>query len=180
MVDGDFFTALFLALVVLTTSILILMLVYLVVRLINRYKKKTRQQQDHEPAIPDPEAGRGPSLSHRLSRQQIQQEHYEDLQQRYPSVPPSPSIELLPQSKAASEDKASEWLERGVADEGISVNQGDLNQKKLETQQAMAIKPKKQLRWDRRDGKVDNSGDSLKVFEKKDKDGMVCREYQTE
>jgi hypothetical protein len=150
MVDGNFFTALFLALVVLTTSILILMLVYLVVRLINRYKKKTRQQPDHEPAL-DPEAGRESRLSHRLSRQQIQQEHYEDLQQRYPSVPPSPSIELLPQIKTTSDDKASEWLERGVADEGVNVNQGDSSQKKLKMQQAMAIKPKKQLRWDRRD-----------------------------
>jgi hypothetical protein len=183
MADAKVLTNLFLALIVLTSTILILMVAYLAVRLINRHKKKACQQPAHEPTLLDVESGRESRLSHRLSRQQIQKEHYEDLQQRYSSVPPSPSIELLPEIKTSSSDeRASEWLERGVADEGINVVQGDLGQKKPEMQQAMVVRPKKQLRWDWRDGKLDNGGVPLKprVIERIDKDGMACREYRTE
>lgn len=183
MADTSFLTDLFLALIVLTSTILILMLVYLVIRLINRHKRKAAQQPAHEPALLDLESGRESRLSHRLSRQQIQQEHYEDLQQRYSSAPPLPSIELLPEIKTtASDDRASEWLERGVTDEGINVVHGDLGEKKSEMTQAVVVRPKKQLRWEWRDGKVDNGAvpKRSRVIERTDKDGIVCREYRTE
>ncbi|KAH6879223.1 hypothetical protein BKA58DRAFT_409519 [Alternaria rosae] len=179
----SFLTDLFLALIALTSTILILMLAYLAIRLTNQNKKKTSRQPTFKPALLDLESGRESRLSHRLSRQQIQQEHYEDLQQRYSSVPPSPSIELLPEIKtSASDDRASEWLECGVTDEGINVVHGDLGQKKPEIQQAMVVRPKKQLRWEWRDEKVDSGAVPKKsrVIERTDKDGIVCGEYRTE
>lgn len=183
MANTSLLTNLFLALIVLISTILILALVYLAIRLINRNKKKTSRQPTLEPALLDLEPGRESRLSHHLSRQQIQQEHYEDPQQRYSSVPPSPSIELLPEIKtSASDDRASEWLGRGVTDEGINVVHGDLGQKKPETQQAMVARPKKQLRWEWRDEKVDSGAVPKKsrVIERTDKDGIACREYRTE
>ena len=171
-------TDLFLALIVLTSAILILILVYIIVHLVGRKKVKICQHQDLESRLLDLEDGRRSRLSQRLSRQQMQQEHYEDLQQRYSSVPPSPSIELLPEIKtSSSDDRASEWLERGNADEGVNIVSGDLREKKTEVHLA---KPKKQLRWEWKDGKMDNADGSPKIIESTDKDGMVCTEYDAE
>jgi hypothetical protein len=183
MTNSVITTDLFLALIVLTSSILILILVYILVRLVNRKKAKAcqHQHQDLESRLLDLDDGRQSRLSQRISRQQIQQEHYEDLQQRYSSVPPSPSIELLPEIKTSSSDeRASEWLERGNVDEGVDVVSGDLGEKKPEVHPALVVKPKKQLRWDWRDGKMDNGDGSPKIIESTDKDGMVCTEYDVE
>ncbi|KAG9188806.1 hypothetical protein G6011_07511 [Alternaria panax] len=182
MSDLSLIQNLFLALVVLTSTILVSIVVYFTTRLAaNRQRNKACQQPDTKPVVLDPEAGRESRLSHRLSRQQIQQEDFEGLQQRYSSVPPSPAIELLPEIKtSASDDKANEWLERGVADEGINLVHGDLGQKKPEMTRAMVIKPKKQLRWDRREGKLDNGSERPRVIERTDKDGMVCMEYRSD
>jgi hypothetical protein len=181
MTNSVITTDLFLALIVLTSSILILILVYILVRLVNRKKAKVCQHQDLESRLLDLEDGRQSRLSQRLSRQQIQQEHYEDLQQRYSSVPPSPSIELLPEIKtSSSDDRASEWLERGNVDEGVDVVSGDLGEKKPEVHPALVVKPKKQLRWDWRDGKMDNGDGSPKIIVSTDKDGIVCTEYDAE
>jgi hypothetical protein len=174
-------TDLFLALIVLTSSILILILVYIPIRLVNRKKAKACQHQDLESRLLDLEDGRTSRLSQRLSRQQTQQEHYEDLQQRYSSIPPSPSIELLPEIKtSSSDDRASEWLERGNVYEGVDVVNGDLGEKKPDVHPALVVKPKKQLRWDWRDGKMDRGDGSPRIIESTDKDGMVCTEYDAE
>ena len=172
-------TNLFLALIVLTSTILISILVYFTVRLVSRHKNNPCQQLEQEPTLHGLEASRESHLSHRLSRQHIQREHYESLQQCYSSVPPLPSIKLLPEIKTSSgDDRANEWLDRGVTDEGINVVHGDLGQTKPEMQQAMVIKPKKQLRWDWRDGKLEHGSGRPKVIERMDKEGMVCTEYR--
>ncbi|EFQ92342.1 hypothetical protein PTT_10590 [Pyrenophora teres f. teres 0-1] len=174
-------TDLFLALVVLTSTILVLMLIYFFIRFISRDKLKNCQNQDLEPGLRDPEPGQESGLSYRLSRQQIQHEHYEDLQQRYSSAPPSPAIELLPEIKTDSiDDRASEWLERGAIDSGVRMVNADLREKQPELQQAIILKPKKQLRWDWKDGKVEGSGDLPKVIEKVDEEGMVLTERKPE
>jgi hypothetical protein len=176
-------TSLFLALIVLTSSILILILVYILVRLTNKQKAKAcqHQHQDLESRLLDLEDGRQSRLSQRLSRQQIQQEHYGDLQRRYSSGPPSPSIELLPEIKtSSSEDRTSEWLERGNVDEGVDVVSGDLGEKKMDVHPALVVKPKKQLRWDWKEGKMESGDGTPKVIVETDRDGMVCVEYETE
>ena len=117
-------------------------MIYLFVRLITRCKKKLESQQDLEPGLLDLESGRESHLSHGISRQQTQQELREDLLQRFSSVPPSPSIELLPEIKtSSSNDRASEWLERGVTDNGVDVVDGDLGMKKPEMRQIAFVKP---------------------------------------
>ena len=172
-------TSLFLALIVLTSSILVLILVYILVRLVNRKKIKACQHQheDLESRLLDIEDGR----QSRLSRQQIQQEHYEDLQQRYSSAPASPFIELLPEIKtSSSEDRASEWLERGNVDEGVDVVSGDLGEKKIDMHPALVIKPKKQLRWDWKDGKMEAGDGRPKIIVETEEERMVCMEYEAE
>lgn len=172
---------LFLALIILTSTILVLMLTYFLIRFVNRYKHNNLQHQDLEPGLLDPESGRESRLENHLSRQQIQQEHYADLQQQHPSVTPSPSIELLPEIKtSSSDDRASEWLERGAIDGGIRVVNDDLGEKRPEVQQATIVKPKKQLRWDWRDGSLESSDGLPKVIEKVDDNGMVLTKHQAE
>ncbi|KAF1830218.1 hypothetical protein BDW02DRAFT_573269 [Decorospora gaudefroyi] len=168
-------TNLFLALIVLTSTILILILVYLLVRFINRHKVKICEHQHPTPSV-DLEDGRCTRLSDRLSRQQIQQEHYEDLQRRYSSVPPSPSIELLPEIKTSScDDRASEWLERGKIDDDEGVGE-----KRPKPPQVLGAKPEKKLRWDWRDEKMGGEEGSPKRIESTDGNGMVCKEYEAE
>ena len=181
MAGSSITTDLFLALIVLTSTILAVILVYLIIHIVKRNKKTPCSHQDIEPRLLDLETGRESRLSHRLSRQQIQQEHYEDLMQHYSSVPPSPSIELLPEIKtSSSDDRASEWLEQGVSDKGVEVVHGDSGEKKPDTQQMAVLKPKKQLRWDWRDEKVNGDDGLPKTIEKVDKDGMVCADYRPE
>ena len=174
-------TDLFLALIILTSTILVLMLTYFLIRFITRDKHNNLQHQDLEPGLLDPEPDRESRLENRLSRQQIQQEHYADLQQHYPSTPPSPSIELLPEIRTSStDDRASEWLERGVIDSGIRVVDDELGEKRPEVQQATIVKPKKQLRWDWRGGSLESSDGLPEVIEKVDNNGMVLTEHQAE
>lgn len=181
MAGSSITTDLFLAFIVLTSTILAVILAYLIIHIVQRNKKPPCSHQELEPRILELETGRESRLSHRLSRQQIQQEHYEDLMQHYSSVPPSPSIELLPEIKtSSSDDRASEWLEQGVDNKGAEVVHGDLGEKKPDTQQVAVLKPKKQLRWDWRDGKVSGDDGLPKRIEKVDKDGMVCVDYRSE
>jgi hypothetical protein len=176
----DLILNLFVALIVLMSTVLILMLIYFIIRVVAYREKNNRcRQAEQVPALLDIEAGRESRLSHRLSREQIQQKHYESLQKHYLSVPSSPIIELLPEiNTSSSDDRANEWLERGVVGEGVNVLHGDLGQKKPEMQQAIVVKPKKQLGWDCRDGRTDHSGRSSMVVEKTNKDGVVCAPNQ--
>ncbi|EDU50791.1 hypothetical protein PtrSN002B_003625 [Pyrenophora tritici-repentis] len=174
-------TDLFLALIVLTSTILVLMLIYFFIRFISRDKIKDCQHQELDSGLLDPEPGRESRLLHRLSRQQIQQEHYEDLHRRYSSAPSSPAIELLPEIKTESvDDRASEWLERGAIDSGVRIVDDGLGERRPELQQAMILKPKKQLRWDWKDGKLEGSDGLPKVIEKVDKEGVVLTEHNPE
>jgi hypothetical protein len=165
-------TDLFLALIVLTSIILILILVYCLIRFINRHKAPTchHLHQQHPDTVLDVENGR-------QSRQQIQQEYVEDLQRRYSSVPPSPCMQLLPEIKTSesSDGRASEWLERGKVEQG-----GDLEEKKAKTGQVVGVKQERQLRWDWRDGKMEVGDGKPRVIEKTDEDGMVCKVYDAE
>ncbi|RMZ66696.1 hypothetical protein GMOD_00002056 [Pyrenophora seminiperda CCB06] len=175
-------TDLFLALIVLTSTILVLLLIYFLIRFKNRDNHIDLHHQDVEPGLLDPESGRELRLSYRLSRQQIQQEHYKDPRQHLSSAPPSPSIELLPEIEtSSSDDRADEWLERGVINSGIRMVNHDLGEKRPELQQAIIINRKKQLRWDWRDGNEKTSDDDLpKVLREVDRVGMVLTEHQAE
>ncbi|KAF1941606.1 hypothetical protein EJ02DRAFT_503367 [Clathrospora elynae] len=173
---------LFLALIILTSTILVLILVYFLTRFINRHKAKAQHHPDLNLNLNvdlDLEDGRQTRFSHRFSRQQIHQEHYEDPQQRCSSVPPSPSIELLPEIKtSSSDDRANQWLEQGKVDEGVDVAGGDLGQKEApKAVQVMGMKQKKEVRWDCRTGNMDSGDGLLKFIKKTDGDGMVCREH---
>lgn len=152
---------------------------YLLVRLVNSHKKKASSQQDLEPGLLDFESGRESRLSHRLSRQQAQQELREDLLQRFSLVPQSPSIELLPEIKTnCTDDRASEWLEQGVIDKGVDVVDGDLGVKQPEMRQVAVVEPKKHLRWECRDGVI--TRDRLPGDEKMKDDGTMCTQYRLE
>ena len=56
----------------------------------------------------------------------------------------------------------------------------DLGEKRPEVQQATIVKPKKQLRWDWRDGSLESSDGLPKVIEKVDDNGMVLTKHQAE
>ncbi|EOA88969.1 hypothetical protein ACJQWK_05641 [Exserohilum turcicum] len=181
MIASSFTTDLFLALIVLASTILAVILVYLALRFVHRRKKKACAQQDFEPGLLDVESGRESRLSHRLSRQQIQQEQREDLLQHYSSVPRPPSIELLPEIKTSSSDsRAVEWLEQGVAHEGVDVVDGDLGEKKPDIRHVAVAKPKKQLRWECRAENMVHHDTSPGVIEKTENDGVKCVEHGTE
>ncbi|EUC47609.1 hypothetical protein COCMIDRAFT_3403 [Bipolaris oryzae ATCC 44560] len=153
-------------------------MIYLLVRFVNRHKRKVNTRQDFEPRLLDPESGRESRLSHRLSRQQEQRE---DLLQHYSSVSRPPSIELLPEIKtSSSDDRASEWLEQGVADKGFDVVDGDLGEKKPEMRQVAVMKPKKHLRWECTDENMDGRDRTPSVAENTKYDGTVCTKYQSE
>lgn len=171
--------SIFMVLIVFTSTILTALMIYLFLRLINRRKRKFGPQQGLEPGLLDTESGREPRLSHQLSRQQTQQELREDLLQRFSLVPPSPSIKLLPEiNTRCSDDRASEWLERGVTDNGVDVVDGDLRIKKPEMRQIAVVKPRKYLRWECGDGGM-MDGRSGGVEKAKD-DGVSCTQHRLE
>ena len=90
-------------------------------------------------------------------------------------------MELLPEIKtSSSDDRASEWLERGVVDCKVRVVDGNLEEERPETQQAVMVNPKKQLRWEWRNGKVEVGDGLLKVIEQVDEDGRVLTEHRAE
>ncbi|EMD63295.1 hypothetical protein COCSADRAFT_359607 [Bipolaris sorokiniana ND90Pr] len=181
MIVSSITANLFLGLVVLTSAILIVIIIYLLIRFVNRPKRKVNLRQDFEPRLLDPESSRESRLSHRLSRQQTQREQREDLLQHYSSVSRPPSIELLPKIKtSSSDDRASEWLEQGVSDKGFDVVEGDLGEKKHEMRQVAVMKPKKHLRWECTDENMDGCDRVPGVAEDTKGDRTACTEYQSE
>jgi hypothetical protein len=57
---------------------------------------------------------------------------------------------------------------------------GDLGEKKPETRQVAAVKPKKHLRWECRDETVDGDDRLSGVAEKRESEGTAFAEYQKE
>lgn len=84
-----------------------------------------------------------------------------DQEQRPSSVPPS--IELLPHIKT-SEDRADEWLERGMGGNKMDVDEGDLGvQKVAKAYQVLGVKRDGDFRWDWKTGRVESTKDLPKT-----------------
>lgn len=117
-------TDLFLALVILTSMVLVLVLLYFLIRCVKRHEALPHSERSVEGG----QGIRREQHPHRRSRSQIQQEHHNKQQhymwqQCFSSLPPA--IELLPKAKI-SEDKAEEWLERGKSNDMADVMSGHL------------------------------------------------------
>jgi hypothetical protein len=108
---------LFVALIILTSMIIVLALTYFLIRYIGRHRAAQHQSNVD---VEDTTEGRISRLSHRFSQQPTIR------QQRLSSVPPS--IELIP-ALGTSEDSAEKWLRRGNGDGGVDVTGGDLGVK---------------------------------------------------
>lgn len=102
----------FLALVVLITVALILILLYFLLRSLNKHDDRIDSEIDLE-------EGRQTQLQTNTSSQKRIQQQHEVLQQRISIAPPR--IELLPDIKA-SEERTEGWLERGK--EVATTNEG--------------------------------------------------------
>lgn len=147
---------LFLALIVLTCVVLVLLLVLLLNHCIKRHDRRTHNSQDLERL-----SSNTPEEEH-PSRPQVQHEHYSE-QQRL-SQPSNgtitPSIELLPEIRTSSE-RAEDWLERRDS----RFMESDV-MKAPKTHRVLGVKSEGALQWEWRSEKL--RGGAV-VAEKEDK-----------
>jgi hypothetical protein len=150
---------LFLALIVLTSLVFVLIFFYTITLCIKRHRKATQQ------SIPDIEINAQPAPQP-MSQQQLQYEHY-NRQERIATR--TPSIELLPEIRT-SNDRADDWLERRDS----TLFGSDLGWKEVpKTNSILAVKGHGAYRWDWRNEEVEGSGLEVNMEDNTKKDGVI-------
>jgi hypothetical protein len=150
---------LFLALIVLTSLVFVLIFFYTITLCIKRHRKAIQQP------IPDIEINAQPTPQP-MSRQQLQYEHY-NRQERIATR--TPSIELLPEIRT-SNDRADDWLERRDSTRLGS----DMGWKEVpKTNSILAVKGHGAYRWDWRNEKVEGSGLEVNMEDNTKEDGVI-------
>lgn len=135
---------LFLALIILTSLVLVLVFFYTITLCIKRHRKATQRP------IADVEANAEP-VPPPMSRQQSQYEHYAR-QERLATR--TPSIELLPEIRT-SNDRADDWLER--RESTLLGSENDVKEVP-KTNSVLAVESHGAYRWNWRTEKVEGSG----------------------
>jgi hypothetical protein len=150
---------LFLALIVLTSLVFVLVFFYTITLCVKRHRKATQQ------SILDVEINAQPAPQP-VSRQQLQYEHY-TRQERIAIR--TPSIELLPEIRT-SNDRADDWLERRES----TLLGSDLGVKEVpKTNSILAVESHGAYRWDWRKEKVEGSGSDVKKEDDAKKDSVI-------
>ncbi|KAH8732809.1 hypothetical protein GQ44DRAFT_696474, partial [Phaeosphaeriaceae sp. PMI808] len=157
----------FLSLIIIVCIVLVLIVVFLLNRLIRRYRRNLARHQ-HQLDIESSGESAPPHL-------ELQQERYDELQRLSYLTTAAPSMELLPVIRTNSE-RVEDWLER----RGSRLAEGDLGMAMLKSYEMLGAEDHSTVGWEwkGRVAQVERNKEEKKTEDEKKTDSMIAGKTQ--